>query len=206
MMRDTTLELSKWLERGGSRVGEIAIVQRPEGGWLLSHHADAGRLDLEVHQGAAAARALANLDDAAAYRPLKTAPNLRRGWALVAADIRELRKAIDTFYPAMLGLWLAQEAGEVTPVDFRETLGRQTGMYRVTQKITDPDAQALIGRMCEPAKGCLKTILWKIAPGVPITSLPAEKFQPAAGHAMPLYCHEACNLVVAGARKVVKGE
>lgn len=206
MMRNTTQELSKWLERGGSRLGEICITARPEGGWMLCHETDTGRSDLEMHQGAAAARALANLDATGAYRALKSAPNLRRGWAFVAPSIEELRKAIDSFYPAMLGVWLAREAGELTPVDFRETLGRQTGMYRVTHKITDPDAQALIGRMCEPTHGCLKTILWQIAPGTPITSLPASKFQPPGGTSLPLYCHEACNLVVAGARKVVKGE
>jgi sirohydrochlorin cobaltochelatase len=205
-MRSTTGELSKWLERGGSRIGEIRIAPRPEGGWQLCHEADAGRADLEIHEGAAAARALANLDGSGAYRPLKTAPNLRRGWAFIAPGIAELRKAIEAFYPAMLGVWLTREAGELAPVNLRDTLGRQTGMYRVTHKITDADAQALIGRVCEPAHGCLKTILWQIAPGTPITSLPAEKFQPPGGTQLPLYCHEACNILVAGARKVVKGE
>lgn len=206
MMRSSTLELSKWLERGGSRVGEVHITIRAEGGWVLCHHADVGRPDLEIHQGVSAARALANLDAAGAYRALKTAPNLRRGWAFVAPTIEDLRKALDAFYPAMLGVWLAHGSGELTPVDLRETLGRQTGMYRVTHKITDPDAQALIGQMCEPTRGCLKTILWQIAPGTPITSLPASKFQLPGGAELPLYCHEACNLLVAGARKVVKGE
>jgi sirohydrochlorin cobaltochelatase len=79
-------------------------------------------------------------------------------------------------------------------------------MYRVTQKITDSQAQQLIGRMCDPRTGCIKTILWQIAPGLPITSLPPEKFVPPSAESFPLYCHEACNLLVAGARKVVKGE
>jgi sirohydrochlorin cobaltochelatase len=204
-MRDTTKELAAWLESGGSRIGQVVIARRADG-WELRHEADAGRLDLTMEEGAAAARALANLDDSGAYRPLKTAPNLRRGWLLIARSVPEVRKALDAFYPAMIGVWLAHRAGELIPVNLRETLDRQTGMYRITQKITDDQAQGLIARTCEPHAGCIKTILWQIAPGVPITGLPKQKFIAPPGHALPLWCHEACNLLVARARKVVKGE
>ena len=56
-------------------------------------------------------------------------------------------------------------------------------MYRVTQKITDAQAQEMIGGFCRTDGGCLKRILWPLAPDLPITTLPAEKFQPAAGAA-----------------------
>jgi sirohydrochlorin cobaltochelatase len=204
-MCDTTLEFAAWLEQGGSRVGQV-LIRRHADGWELRHEADADSANLATYQGTAAARALANLDDAGAYRPLKTAPNLRRGWVLMARDARELRKAIDTLYPAMIGLWVAQRAGEVEPVHLRETLARQTGMYRVTQKITDPQAQDLVGRVCEPRGGCIKTVLWRLAPDMPITSLPAEKFVAPSRECLPLWCHEACNILVAEARKTVKGE
>jgi hypothetical protein len=206
-MRDTIKELESWLESGEAKIGQL-IVTRHADGWELRHEADAavGVEKLFAHRGAAAARALANLDDDGAYRPLKTAPNLRRGWSFVAEDLSQLRKALDAFYPAMIGLWLAQRAGEVAPVNLRETLSRQTGMYRVTQKIADDQAQSLIGRTCDPRSGCIKTILWEIAPGLPITSLPPEKFRAPTGNQLPLWCQEACNILVAGARKVVKGE
>ncbi|MEI9894479.1 MAG: hypothetical protein WDN28_11490 [Chthoniobacter sp.] len=78
-------------------------------------------------------------------------------------------------------------------------------MYAITKKITDAQAQTLIGGFCRSDGGCLKRILWPIAPGIPITSLPAEKFQPSAPRPeLPLLCHEACNLLVAKAREVVK--
>ena len=204
-MRDTTRELEGWLKNGGRKIGQIAIFPQTTG-WELRHEADATLANLPVHEGPAAARSLANLDDSGAYRPLKTAPNLRRGWALIAKDVAELRKALEAFYPAMLGVWLAKDAGELSPVDLRETLGRQTGMYRVTQKISDEQAQAVIAKTCEPRKGCIKTILWQIAPGLPISSLPAEKFQSPSDGGLPLWCHEACNILVANARKIVKGE
>jgi hypothetical protein len=109
-------------------------------------------------------------------------------------------------------------------------------MYAVTKRITDAQADALIGSFCRTeggSPGCLKTILWAIAPGVPVTSLPAGKFgssseratdgtdgtdgtyernadggTPAAFRlrpsAFPLLCCEACNLLVARAREIVK--
>src|SRR5687767_10926425 len=133
-MRDTIKELAVWLENGGSRAGQI-LITRCADGWELRHEADAAMSDLPVTEGAAAARALANTDDGGAYRPLKTAPNLRRGWRLLARDMAELRKALEAFYPAMLGIWLAHLARKLPVIPFRETLGRQTGMYRVTQKL-----------------------------------------------------------------------
>jgi len=204
-MRDTTAALADWLVQGGQRIGQIQISQ-DTAGWELRHVDDAGRGDLQVHRRWQDARTLANLDDAGAYRALKTAPTLRHGWRLVLGSMEELRRALDYLYPAMLGAWLEEQQGEFPPTDLRTTLGRQTGMYRVTQKLTDAQAQGLIARTCQDG-ACLKTVLWRIAPDVPIESLPAEKFRLHREAATwPLPCHEACNFLVAAARKVVKGE
>lgn len=204
-MRDLTQALAEWLAAGGLEVGEVRISEKKGAGFLLRHRADGGRADLEAFAGAEAARALALADAAGNFRPLKTAPNLRRGWQLALADRRELRRALDYFYPAMLGVWLSHRLGELPAVPLRATLGRQSGLYRVTQKITDAQAQRMIGGFCRSDTGCLKRILWPLAPGVPVTSLPAEKFSPASPpETLPLLCHEACNLLVARAREVVK--
>jgi len=203
-MRPVTEQLERWLAAGGREIGEIAIT-RDEAGFELRHRADQGRTDLATHTGAEAARHLANADDAGKFRPLKTAPTLRRGWTLRVADGGELRRALDYFYPAMSGVWAAHERGELRPVPLRETLARQTGMYRVTQLITDEQAQELVGRACRSEDGCLKHILWELAPGQSITTLSPEKLQaPPTTAALPLLCHEACNLLVAEARSVVK--
>ena len=174
--------------------------------------------ELTLHTDPEDAAALALYDDAGAYRPLKTAPNLRHGWRLVVPDDAGLRLALDLFYPARVGAWRAFQKGKraaATPL--RETLGRQTGMYRVTAKITDAQADVLVGRFCRSDGGCLRTILWRrdAAGMVASTRLPREKFDPAydqvdgkkcgAGF-VPLLCQEACNLLVAEARAVVKAE
>ena len=190
MSRDLTQTLADWLAAGGAQLGQIAIRRVPEG-IELRHVEDAGRGDLENFARAEDARALANLDATGVFRPLKTAPSLARGWRLVLADVASLRLALDYFYPAMLGVWRSHMRGELVPVPLRETLGRQTGMYRVTQKITDEQARALIDTFCA---GCLKCRLWD-----------AQTPRAVAGE-MPLLCHEACNLLVAEARKIVKAQ
>ena len=207
MMRDTTQELERWLQAGRNSAGQIAIA-RADTGWELRHSDDAQREDLAHFSKWEDARVLANLDDAGTFRPLKTAPNLRHGWRLVLPDAHSVRLALDYFYPAMLGVWLAHRGGEVTPVDLHDTLARQTGMYRITQKLTHEQAQRLVAKQCRSNGGCLKTILWRISAGISVPLLPPEKFRADAipTGTLPLLCQEACNFVVAAARKMVKDE
>jgi len=155
-----------------------------------------------MFRGAEAARDIANLDDRGAYRPLKTAPNLRHGWALLISGVEALRQGARLFLSGELGVWRSYELGTLKPVPLRETLERQSGMYAVTKKITDRQATAMVMDFAERIGGCLKRILWPIAPGNPIASRPAEKRNAKARDGeMPLLCHEACNLLVAGRAK-----
>jgi sirohydrochlorin cobaltochelatase len=204
MTRDLTQALEHWIAAGGRDIGEIHLDPTDEG-FVLCHQADQSRPDLNEHLGPEKARDLSHFDTAGKFRPLKTAPNLQRGWKLRVADLADLRRALDYFYPAMLGVWLSHRQGTLHPLPLRDTLARQTGMYAVTKKITDDQAQSMIASFCRTDGGCLKRILWPIAPEVPVTSLPAEKFRTTApSNELPLLCHEACNLLVAQARSVVK--
>jgi sirohydrochlorin cobaltochelatase len=196
--------LATLLQPGHFRTGQVEVTV-VDSSFEMRHEADADRTDLEVHEGAAAARELSLYDDAGEYRPLKTAPNLRRGWRLGLRSLAEVHRALDYFYPAMLGVWRDFQRAQLPIVPLRETLERQTGMYAITKKITDAQAQTMVGDFCRSDTGCRKKILWDISPGVPVTTLPPEKFQPTdSGHALPLLCHESCNLLVAKAREVVK--
>jgi sirohydrochlorin cobaltochelatase len=195
--------LAAWLAAGETRIGELAILGRYE----LRHHLDCNAEGLARHSRPEAAHEISLYDDAGNYRPLKTAPTLRRGWRLTLETIEQLHEALDFFYPAMLAARLAMQQQRLEPTPLRATLNRQSGMYAVTKKISDPAADSLVGSFCRSDGGCLKTILWEIAPGVPITSLPPEKFDPSAGRgAIPLLCAEACNLLVAKVREAVKKE
>ncbi len=192
---NTLTAFTRWLEDGGNTIGQTAIT-RLQDGWELRHAEDSG--ELKTYCRWQDARTLANLDDAGVFRPIKTTRDLQHGWRLIVPTVAELVRALDYFYPAMLGLWNADARGELVPTDLRETLARQTGMYRITQKITDEQAQAMIGKQCSR---CLKTMLWRLDAGQAISSLPPEKHERAA---FPLLCREACNLLVGLARGVVK--
>ena len=204
--------LGEWLAAGLRCIGQIAIECRDDGSFILSHREDASRSDLKPHSRAEDAAELAKFDDAGIYRPLKTAPNLRHGWRMTLPNLAELRSALDLFYPGRLPAFFAFEKHQLLTTPLRGSLGRQSGMYRIAAQIDDPAADELIGRFCRSDGGCLRTILWRrdAEGSVPSTRLPPEKFDPRHDQTgggrpvIPLLCQEACNLLVAEARKVVQ--
>src|ERR671937_2954251 len=85
-------------------IGEISIHRTPTGGFVLCHRDDDGKVVAQVLRGTEPAAELAKYDDTGNYRTLKTAPTLRHGWRLKIADIRELRRVLDYFYPGRLAI------------------------------------------------------------------------------------------------------
>lgn len=186
--------LQSCLEREISYIGQVMFTRNLQ----LSHMEDSGCDSLHIYTGPDAAREIARFDDAGQYRPLKSAPNLRHGWELRLASIHELHMALDFFYPAALGLWLALLREDLvggTPL--RKTLERQSGMYRVAASITDEQAKCLIRDFCE--KQCLRDRVWEAHP-----TAVDRKEKNNLQYKIPLICSEACNLFIAQARRVVK--
>jgi sirohydrochlorin cobaltochelatase len=204
--------LEDWLAKGWRCIGQIAIECRDDGTFALSHRDDAARNDLTVHETPGAALELARFDDAGIYRPLKTAPTLRRGWKLVLENLSMLQAALDLFYPGRLAAIYAFETGALRITPFREALERQSGMYRVAAQISDTQADELIGDFCRSDGGCLRTILWRRDQNetAASTKLAPQKFDPLhdqTGMGAPvisLLCQEPCHLLVAEARRVVQ--
>ena len=208
--------------------GQLSVRKATTGGFVLSHRDDASLDQLQKYRDANDAIEIAKYDDNGNYRPLKTSPNLQRGWRLELVTFEELRRALDYFYPGRLAIFAAWKSGNLKTTPLRETLNRQSGMYRVAAKISDAQIDELVADFCRSDGGCLRTILWKRDRNGTIasTKLPNEKFDPAfdqaaacsrrpAGEArashseaatIPLLCQEACNLLVAECRKVVKAE
>jgi sirohydrochlorin cobaltochelatase len=187
--------------------GEI-LIRKTNDGFVLCHHGDANRGDLKKFSRSEDAIQIARYDDAGNYRSLKTAPNFRHGWELKVADVCELRRALDYFYPGRLATFIAWKQDRLRVTSLRETLNRQSGMYRVAAKISDEEIDQVVGSLCRSDGGCLRKILWKRdSSGInPSNKLPAEKFDPAQSDGIPLLCQEACNLLVNECRKIVKGE
>jgi sirohydrochlorin cobaltochelatase len=208
--------LGQWLASGARGIGQVLIVRNGDG-FALCHRDDEARIDCEVFHSPNDAVEIARFDDSGHYRPLRTAPTLRHGWRLEVADLTALRLALEGFYPGRLAVLTAWEAHRLTTTPLRESLNRQSGMYRVAAAISDQQIDVLVGRFCrsqggEP--GCLRTILWARdeTKARPSLRLPLDKFiapidQTGRGeNVLPLLCQEACALLVAEARKVVKAE
>ena len=160
--------------------GEIFVQKTTSGRFVLSHRDDESVDHLQTFRNAQDAIEIAKYDDSGNYRPLKTAPNLRHGWRLELDTLEELRCALDYFYPGRLAIFAAWKRDQPQTTPLRETLDRQSGMYRVAAKISDPELDDLVADFCRSNGGCLRTILWKRDARATLTStkLPDEKFDP----------------------------
>jgi sirohydrochlorin cobaltochelatase len=201
-------------------IGQILVRKTSAGGFVISHREDQERGNLKLFHSAEDAIELSKFDDSGNYRPLKTAPNLQHGWRLQLATIDDLRRSLDYFYPGRLAVFAAWKGSPLASTPLRETLDRQTGMYRVAAKISDEQVDRVIGDFCGSNGSCLRTIRWKRDKRGTIasTNLPPEKFDPAFDQTLtpgspppaitprviPLLCQEPCNLLVAECRNVVK--
>jgi sirohydrochlorin cobaltochelatase len=208
--------LGEWLASGARGIGQI-LLRRNGDGFSLCHHEDEACAEFEVFHSPNDAVELAKFDDGGNYRPLKTAPNLRHGWRLELENGDALKLALEFFYPGRLAALAAWEANQLAPTPLRATLDRQTGMYRIAAQISDQQIDTLVGGFCRSrggAPGCLRTIMWRRDErgARPSVRLPLDKFiapldQTGRGEKIiPLLCQEACNLLVAEARRVVKEE
>lgn len=211
-------KLSAWIASGVHRIGEIEILPGLHGRFcVLCHHDDVeaarknGFGNLAVHQGPEAAREISLHNEEGAFRFAKACQDLQRGWVLVVDDLEDLRRALDLFYPAALGLNAALVDDRLEVENLRDKLNRQTGMYRYARNISDAGAQKLVREVCGPAHQCAKRILWRIDEATDLDDSEASRFQGVVGgipssEAIPLLCREACNHFVAECRRVSKTE
>lgn len=208
-----TAALTKWLQDGRDIIGQV-LISREGDGFALRHldDAEADAASLKIYTRPADARDIGLNDAAGEFRPIHSAPTLPRGWLLRLPDLTALHQALDFFYPAALGMLLAHEEGHLHPVPLRALLGRQTGMYRFANGITDEQAMELIGSFCNTATRCLRRIVWPLDDTRPLTGPAAVKIGPQAGQVpgtdparcLTLLCMEACNHVVSECRRIAR--
>jgi sirohydrochlorin cobaltochelatase len=199
MMGSPTItgELWRLMERvpGPWKMGEV-LIRATRGNSFHVLHRDDVALDpsaLRILPSSEDLREMLRLDRQGNFRPLRAAPNLRRGWLIHAPNLETLQLALDYLYPGELanwGLW-RQTALPVTP--WRETAERQSGRFRIVRELDEPALQNLMANICEG--GCLKQRLWPSA---------AQRLN-APLDEIPLICPEACNFLVGKAREKLKG-
>lgn len=172
------------------------LITRVESGFELRHVRDrtspAETLSLIP---LAELRRLAQVTTAGAFRPLKAAPNLRPGWRTVAVTAEELGTALNHLYPGGLADWHAVQVGPPPVTHCREYTNRQTGMYRLTQLLSEEQAAGVTAACCHPAF-CLKQRLWTVA-GLGPDPREAKSLIP---------CLEPCAVFLELARKAMRLE
>lgn len=209
-------ELLELIRSGRRHIGEIEILNQSSGGFVICHHLDADEAQqdncgsLDTHHSADAARDISTYDAEGEYRFAKAQVNLKRGWAIELANESELLRALDLFYPAGVGIYVAQQNGNLKVEHMRDKLNRQTGMYKFARNISDEGAQTLIKNLCGPAHQCARRILWQLDEETPLEDSEASRYNGicagSESEAIPLMCREACNHFVAQARKISKQE
>ncbi len=177
--------------------GELYLSRIEDGTFVASHRNDMEILEsLSTVDSLPGLREIAKFDANNEYRPLKTAPGLKDGWKTAAASADEFLKRLDCIYPGLFATWIAYHRGTHDPTPLRDTLDRQTGMYRFAGSITDQMANEIMRDTCSP--GCLRKIAWPISSESPVSRLkPGMK-------SIPVICTEACTFAVSEARKLVK--
>ncbi|MEN3943811.1 CbiX/SirB N-terminal domain-containing protein [Prosthecobacter sp. SYSU 5D2] len=205
--------LAAWLLAGRQVIGQVHIAE--VGGTFTLRHLEDVSLPAEaltLYTCPSDARDIARNDAGGEFRPIKTAPTLIRGWRLQLPDLASLQLALEFFYPAAIGMALAHENGCLQPVPLRDLLGRQTGMYRFANGITDSQSGEIIGSFCKTDTNCLRRIVWPLDSSQPLPPPATAKLGheagqvpgQAPGQCIPLLCMEACNHIVSTARKVAR--
>jgi hypothetical protein len=176
----------------GRVFGQVIVRPARPLGYSLRHTADAREDSLSVTEDPHAAREIARLTESGEYRPLKSSPNLRRGWELRVADARSLATAMSYLYPAGVVHWYLHREGRLNLTSFRETAARQSGIYKRVQRLSDRGVLDAALACCEDSV-CLKKTLWDVDEDTPLAVERGEGEIP---------CPEPCSIFVSFARRV----
>jgi 4Fe-4S iron-sulfur cluster binding domain/DR2241 stabilising domain len=183
-----------WVEDApeGRIFGQVLIRPAPPFGYYLCHKEDAQAASLDPYDDPRVAREIAKLTDVGEYRPLKSSPNLRRGWELRVEDAHGLVTAMNYLYPAGVVHWYLYREGRLEITHYRENAARQSGIYKRIQRLSDQGVQDAARACCEDAV-CLKRTLWEVDEGTPLEMHRGEGEIP---------CPEPCSVFVSFARRV----
>lgn len=205
LARQALEAFSAWIsEKPAGRVFAQVSIRRIEpdeapsgptgGGYELRHADDAGRAaeELKLYEDPRQAREIAKLTEGGDYRPLKSSPNLRRGWLLRMPDERGLSTAMQYLYPSAVVHWHLDRLGELPITSYRGNAARQTGIYQRVQNLSDEGVKKASRACCDDAV-CLKRTLWDVDEETPLDMHRGDGEIP---------CPEPCSVFVSFARRI----
>jgi hypothetical protein len=184
-----------WVDDAGEdgRIfGQVHARTDGEGRYTLRHRDDVGLSGLDTHEDPRAAREISKTTEAGEYRPLKSSPNLRRGWELRLSGAGDLAVAMNYLYPAGTVHWHLHGEGRLETTSYRENAARQSGIYKRVQRLSDEGVQDAARACCEDAV-CLKKTLWDVDGETPL------EMDRGSGE---IPCPEPCSVFVSFARRV----
>jgi hypothetical protein len=185
---------ARWVDEApdGRVFGQVLVRPTPTGGYALRHVDDAEARELQDSDDPRSAREIARLTANGDYRPLKSSPNLRRGWELHVADARSLGTAMGYLYPASVVHWYLLRENRLSLTSYRQNAARQSGIYKRTQRLTDQGVRVAARACCEDAV-CLKKPFWDVDENTPLGIDSGEGELP---------CPEPCSIFISFARRV----
>lgn len=196
LAREAREEFAAWVagETAGRVFAQVHLRRGESGGYEVRHVDDAGGATkkLEIYEDPRQAREISKLTEDGEYRPLKSSPNLRRGWLLRLEDDRALSTAMGYLYPAAVVHWHLERRGQLPITNYRENASRQSGIYERIQRLTDEGVQRAALACCDDAV-CLKRTLWDVDQSQPLDMHRGDGEIP---------CPEPCSVFVSFARRV----
>ncbi|MEM9017213.1 MAG: DR2241 family protein [Verrucomicrobiota bacterium] len=198
MERNLAMQIDSLLPAGESRrFGELLLKRNPDGTFLAFHRGDELTDEApETIDSVDELREIAKYDEGGEYRPLKTAPTLRKGWQIESKNAADFLRKLDAIYPGAFATWIAYRDGQHEATPFRETLDRQTGIDSFAEAITDQMANRIMREICN--RGCLRTIAWPIDRTSPVSRLHGNR------STIPVICTEACTFAISEAKRLAK--
>ncbi len=184
-----------WVDEGGGEgrvFGQVRVTAAGDGQYVIHHVEDDQTSDLTIHEDPRVAREISKTTEAGEYRPLKSSPNLRRGWELRLSGAWDLTIAMNLLYPAGIVHWHLYREGRLQTTSYRENAARQSGIYKRVQRLSDEGVQDAARACCEDAV-CLKKTLWDVDGETPLEMDRGEGEIP---------CPEPCSVFVSFARRV----
>ena len=175
----------------------VRLTDRGERRYEVRHvdDGDVPRDDLTAHDDPLDAREIVRFDERERYRPLKTAPTLRRGWVFPDLGPTEAYETVETVYPATVANWYREREGDLDVTHWRETMERQSGIYGVVKTWDRGESYHHVNWVAEACcddSQCLKRREWEYDADTDLDVDGGDGVFP---------CREPCSLVVSAARK-----
>ncbi|MQA90297.1 MAG: hypothetical protein GEU90_08680 [Gemmatimonas sp.] len=187
-------EFFQWLGQAGSRGRTfLQVLIRPTaaGRFEVRHleDADLPLASLTPHRDPPAATPLARSTQSGAFRPLRSAANLARGWVFLDLDATGLWTTLSNLYPAAVLHWHRGRTGDLRTVSYDRWASRQSGIYSGLRDLPSHRLAEMVDACCHEHR-CLRSLTWGY-------SLPVVR-GPLDHGAVP--CLEPCTLFAAVAR------